>query len=97
MITAAQWVPRGFAAPFPQRYTLDESEYERIADLAKLQLDDAEEDLREAQDGVSDDEADEADEAPKKDTTQTESDQPPAEIEYVLRAPDLDPALTTAA
>lgn len=50
MITAAQWVPRGFAAPFPQKYTLDEAEYERISELAKLQLDDAEEDLKEAQD-----------------------------------------------
>ena len=66
MITAAQWVPRGFAAPFPQKYTLDEAEYERIADLAKLQLEDAEDDLKEAQEsggaklesGGSDDEVD---------------------------------------
>lgn len=50
MITAAQWVPRGFAAPFPQKYEFNEEEFERIADLAKLQLDDAEEDLKEAQD-----------------------------------------------
>lgn len=49
MITAAQWVRRGFAAPFPTKYDLDETEYERIAELAKLQLDDAEEDLREVQ------------------------------------------------
>lgn len=49
MITAAQWVPRGFAAPFPQKYALDEAEFERIAELAKLQLDDAEEDLKEAE------------------------------------------------
>ncbi|KAK2590301.1 rRNA-processing protein [Conoideocrella luteorostrata] len=49
MITAAQWVPRGFAAPFPQKYALDEREFERIAELAKLQLHDAEEDLKEAQ------------------------------------------------
>lgn len=49
MITAAQWVPRGFAAPFPQKYTLDEAEFERIAELAKLQLDDAQEDLDEAE------------------------------------------------
>lgn len=49
MITAAQWVPRGFAAPFPQKYEFNEEEFERIADLAKLQLDDAEEDLKEAQ------------------------------------------------
>lgn len=49
MITAAQWVPRGFAAPYPKKYELDETEYGRIAELAKLQLDDAEEDLKEAQ------------------------------------------------
>lgn len=49
MITAAQWVRRGFAAPFPTKYDLDETEYERIAELAKLQLDDAEDDLKEAQ------------------------------------------------
>jgi periodic tryptophan protein 1 len=49
MITAAQWVPRGFAAPFPQKYELDEQEYERIAELAKLQLEDAQEDLEEAE------------------------------------------------
>ncbi|KAI6781040.1 putative WD repeat-containing protein-like protein [Emericellopsis cladophorae] len=49
MITAAQWVPRGFAAPFPTKYTFDEEEFARIAELAKLKLDDAEEDLEEAQ------------------------------------------------
>ncbi|PHH69290.1 hypothetical protein CDD82_7859 [Ophiocordyceps australis] len=56
MITAAQWVPRGFAAPFPKKYTLDDSEYERIAALAKLQLNDAADDLKEAQEnGARDD------------------------------------------
>ena len=49
MITAAQWVPRGVAAQFPTKYTFDEAEYERIAEIAKLQLDDANEDLEEAQ------------------------------------------------
>ncbi|ESZ91000.1 transducin family protein [Sclerotinia borealis F-4128] len=49
MITATAWVPRGFAAPFPTKYTFDEEEFQRIADLAKLQLDDANEDLEEAQ------------------------------------------------
>lgn len=48
MITTSAWVPRGFAAPFPSRYTFDEAEFERIAQLAKLQLDDANEDLEEA-------------------------------------------------
>ncbi|OTA64696.1 WD40 repeat-like protein [Hypoxylon sp. EC38] len=49
MITTATWVPRGFAAPFPTKYNFDEDEFERIANLAKLQLDDANEDLEEAQ------------------------------------------------
>lgn len=49
MITTASWVPRGFAAPFPSKYQFDEEEFERIAELAKLQLDDAKEDLEEAE------------------------------------------------
>ncbi len=49
MITTATWVPRGFAAPFPTKYKFDEEEFERIAELAKLQLEDAKEDLEEAQ------------------------------------------------
>ncbi|PMD24782.1 WD40 repeat-like protein [Hyaloscypha hepaticicola] len=48
MITASAWVPRGFAAPFPTKYTFDEEEFARIAELAKLQLDDANEDLEDA-------------------------------------------------
>ena len=48
MITATTWVPRGFAAPFPTRYTFDEEEFKRIAELAKLQLDDANDDLEHA-------------------------------------------------
>jgi periodic tryptophan protein 1 len=52
MITAATWVPRGFAAPFPTKYTFDEEEFKRIAELAKLQLDDANEDLDEARNGL---------------------------------------------
>ncbi|OAQ97377.1 hypothetical protein LLEC1_01592 [Akanthomyces lecanii] len=65
MITAAQWVPRGFAAPFPQKYALDEAEYERIAELAQLQLDDAEEDLKDAQENEAGDDA-MVDDAPVK-------------------------------
>ncbi|KAI2614420.1 WD40 repeat-like protein [Hypoxylon fragiforme] len=49
MITTSAWVPRGFAAPFPAKYDFDEAEFDRIASLAKLQLDDANEDLEEAQ------------------------------------------------
>ncbi|KAI5466165.1 WD40-repeat-containing domain protein [Mariannaea sp. PMI_226] len=78
MITAASWVPRGFAAPFPQKYTLDEAEYERIAELAKLHLDDAEEDLKEAQDGEQEEDgakqAMEDDDEMKDDTEKPEQD-----------------------
>ncbi|KAL1901969.1 rRNA-processing protein [Sporothrix stenoceras] len=49
MITTTAWVPRGFAAPFPKKYEFNEDEFERIAELAKLQLEDAQEDLDEAQ------------------------------------------------
>lgn len=49
MITATTWVPRGFAAPFPSKYQFDEDEYDRISKLANLQLEDAKEDLEEAQ------------------------------------------------
>ncbi len=49
MITATTWVPRGFAAHFPTKYTFDEEEFERIAELAKIQLDDANEELEQAQ------------------------------------------------
>jgi len=52
MVTATAWVPRGFAAPFPTRYEFDEEEFERIAKLAKLQLDDAQEDLDEAEEAA---------------------------------------------
>ncbi|ATZ50854.1 Bcpwp1 [Botrytis cinerea B05.10] len=74
MITATAWVPRGFAAPFPTKYNFDEEEFQRIADLAKLQLDDANDDLEEAQneadngadpDAMVDDEGSDGEEAPK--------------------------------
>ncbi|KAM7222289.1 WD40-repeat-containing domain protein [Rhypophila decipiens] len=49
MVTTSAWVPRGYAAPFPNKYQFDDDEFERIAGLAKLKLDEAEEDLEEAQ------------------------------------------------
>ena len=48
MITATAWVPRGFAAPFPTKYEFNEAEFERISSLAKLQLEEAKEDLETA-------------------------------------------------
>ncbi|EEH42906.2 rRNA-processing protein PWP1 [Paracoccidioides brasiliensis Pb18] len=50
MITATTWVRRGVAAPFPEKYEIDEAEINRISELAKIQLADAKIDLKRAQD-----------------------------------------------
>lgn len=57
MITATTWVPRGHAAAFPTKYVFDEDEYARISKLAKLELDDAKEDLEAARKALEDPEA----------------------------------------
>lgn len=49
MISSSCWVPRGFASEFPEKYELDDAEMERITQMAKLELDDAREELAEAQ------------------------------------------------
>jgi periodic tryptophan protein 1 len=54
LITTATWVRRGFAAPFPTKYNFDDAEFERVAQLARLQLDDARDELKEAQKGKED-------------------------------------------
>ena len=51
MITASLWVSRGAAAQFPERYDINEEELSRISKLAKLKLEDAKEDLRDAKNG----------------------------------------------
>ena len=53
MITATAWVPRGHAAAFPTKYVFDEDEYARISKLAKLELDDAKEDLEKAREAMN--------------------------------------------
>ncbi|KAL9060185.1 MAG: hypothetical protein Q9162_000799 [Coniocarpon cinnabarinum] len=55
MITATAWVPRGYPAQSPLRHQLDEEEYDRISKLAKLQLDDAKDDLQHADADESED------------------------------------------
>ena len=54
MITASTWVSRGAAASFPTRYNVDEDELARISVLAKLKLEDAQEDLKAAEKGEND-------------------------------------------
>ncbi len=64
MITATAWVPRGAAAQFPTKYDVDEAELSRISKLAKLQLEDAKEDLEGARNGTeADNEAEGASES----------------------------------
>lgn len=49
MISSTSWVPRGFALEFPEKYELDDAEMERITQLGAMELEDAKEDLEEAQ------------------------------------------------
>ena len=49
VITATAWVPRGYAAQFPTKYDIDEQELNRVSQLARLNLDDAKQDLNEAE------------------------------------------------
>ncbi|CAH6718791.1 periodic tryptophan protein 1 [[Candida] jaroonii] len=45
MISSTAWVPRGYAAEFPEKYELNDEEMERITAMAKLQLSDEPEEL----------------------------------------------------
>ena len=58
MITATTWVPRGYAAEFPTKYQVDDQELARISKLAKLKLEDAQEDLQNAKTKEEESEAD---------------------------------------
>lgn len=49
MITTTAWVRRGVAAQFPTKYEIDEEEMNRISKLARMQLEDAKEDMNAAQ------------------------------------------------
>lgn len=55
MITTTAWVRRGVAAQFPTKYEIDEEEMGRISKLARMQLEDAKEDLDAAKAGKMDD------------------------------------------
>lgn len=64
MITTTTWVRRGVAAQFPTKYEIDEAEMGRISKLARMQLEDAKDDMNAAQDGSGD----EGDDAMEEDT-----------------------------
>lgn len=63
MTLATTWVRRGAAAQFPTKYQVDDAELGRISQLARLQLEDAREDLAEAQTSKTknDDDSDDSD------------------------------------
>lgn len=48
MISALHWIRRGVAAQHPEKYDLDDKEYQRISALAASQLQDAKADLADA-------------------------------------------------
>ena len=49
MISAIQWIRQGAAAQHPEKFNFDEKEYERITQIAKDRLGDAQFDLNAAQ------------------------------------------------
>ena len=55
MITTTAWVRRGVAAQFPTKYEIDEEEMNRISKLARMQLEEAQDDLSAAKAGKMDD------------------------------------------
>jgi len=79
MITAATWVPRGFAAQYPSKFELTEEEFERIGKLSQLQLDDAREDLEEAQGGGDDEEEEMEEEMDDAEDHTQETEEPATE------------------
>lgn len=54
MISSTAWVKRGFAAEYPTQYGFDDKEMDRITGLARLQLNEARQDLREAEEEEKD-------------------------------------------
>ena len=86
MITATSWVRRGVAAPFPVKYEIDEDEINRISELAKLQLQDAKTDLKEARDG---DKMDEDEDVKEKEERSGKGSGKGAEKRWVVRFCDL--------
>ncbi|KIX04305.1 uncharacterized protein Z518_05172 [Rhinocladiella mackenziei CBS 650.93] len=77
MTLATTWVRRGVAAQFPTKYQVDEAELNRISKLARLQLEDAQADLDNAQNPKGGDESEDADSdtgMPAMETTQSNRD-----------------------
>jgi len=97
MITTTAWVRRGVAAQFPTKYEIDEEEMNRISKLARMQLEEAQDDLSAAKAGKMDDgeddaamdedskEADGAEEGGEKETTKDGNETKSTEYACSLR------------
>lgn len=90
MITATAWVPRGHAAAFPTKYVFDEDEYARISKLAKLELEDAKEDLESARQALMQGSAEEATNGDAKEGQDEESSGESEDMEQVEQEMDDD-------
>jgi periodic tryptophan protein 1 len=78
MVLATTWVRRGVAAPFPTKYEIDEAELGRISKLARLQLEDAQDELTSAE-GESDAKEESADAGESEDEKHEGGVQVPSE------------------
>ncbi|KAA8643596.1 hypothetical protein EYZ11_011270 [Aspergillus tanneri] len=98
MITTSAWVRRGVAAQFPTKYEIDEEEMGRISKLAKMQLEEARDDLKAAQDGNEEEEDESMDEdkkeagdnAMEEDTEKTTKETSTITVDDDLKEYDLD-------
>ncbi|KAJ5167746.1 WD repeat-containing protein [Penicillium canariense] len=102
MITTTAWVRRGVAAQFPTKYEIDEEEMGRISKLARMQLEEAQDDLSAAKAGKMDDgeddsameednkEADAMDEESEKKPSKEGDDTKSTDDDDVLKEFDMD-------
>ncbi|KAJ6093414.1 hypothetical protein N7486_008703 [Penicillium sp. IBT 16267x] len=95
MITTTAWVRRGVAAQFPTKYEIDEEEMNRISKLARMQLEDAKEDMNAAQgeDTAMDEEKTDEDVmegAEEKETSKEGAEAKSTDDDDVLKEFDLD-------
>lgn len=77
MITTSAWVRRGVAAQFPTKYEINEEEMDRISKLARMQLEEAQGDLKAAQEDeeMEEDKKEGADDAMEDDSKEEEKDE----------------------
>jgi periodic tryptophan protein 1 len=92
-------VPRGHAVAHPTKYVLDEEEYNRVAKIAKIELEDAKEDLEDARQalerahvgGAAKDRGDEMkDDEDEEDEEDDEKEKTTEEIDDDLKEYDLE-------